>query len=279
MAILKGFNNRIRGSFGNVTFRQKNGKTIISERITSVNNSKSPAQQRHRMKWANIVKMYKGLIPLLECAFENKAANVTDYNMFVRVNIRKQPVYLTKEETAGDACVIAPYTITQGTLPEIKVRGIGANSITNICLGTLVIDETTTIAQFANAVVQNNFDFNYNDEITFIRIDQQVNKTTGLPCGIFRAYSVVLDKCNTFALLSHVPAEGFATIDGHLGHLPSNGGDYAFAWVHTRKSSNKTFVSSQDLIDKNSLLPNYTSEEAYQRAVATYGGEHNIMFG
>ncbi|MCQ2329020.1 MAG: hypothetical protein MJZ93_00480 [Paludibacteraceae bacterium] len=50
MAIFKGFNNRIRGSFGNVTFRQINCKIVISERVTSVNNSKPPAQRSHRMK-------------------------------------------------------------------------------------------------------------------------------------------------------------------------------------------------------------------------------------
>ncbi len=277
MAILKGFNNRIRGSFGNVTFRQKNGKTIISERITSSNGSKTPAQQRHRMKWANIVKMYKGLLPLFECAFEGKTDNVTDYNMFVKANINMQPVYLTKEEAAGDACVVAPYIITHGSLPSIKVNGTGANCITDIALGSLVIDESTTIAEFARTIVQNNMEYDYYDKIEFIHIEQQVNEATHLPYGIFKTYRVVLDKLNVFPLLSQVPAEGFTTIDGHLGHHTIADSNYAYAWVHTRKSSGKTHVSSQMLIDNNSLLPKYTSEEAYQRAVETYGGEHDKL--
>ena len=277
MAILKGFNNRIRGSFGNVTFRQKNGKTIISERITSSNGSKTPAQQRHRMKWSNIVKMYKGLIPIFECAFENKADGISDYNMFVKANIDMQPVYLTKEESAGGACVVAPYIITQGSLRTIMTSGTGANCITDIALGSPVIDQTTTIAEFANAIVQNNLEYNYYDKIEFIHIEQQVNGATNLPYGIFKRYGVVLDKLNAFPLLACVPAEGFTTIDGCLGHLPSAAGDYAYAWVHSRKSSGKTLVSSQSLIDNNSLLPQYTSEEAYRRAVETYGGEHDKL--
>lgn len=277
MAILKGFNGKMKGSIGNVTFRVLNGNLIISEKMTRKNDSRTPAQQRSRMKLANIVKMYKGVIPLLNCAFENKPNSMSDYNMFVKMNMQMQPVYLTKEETAGGACVVAPYIITQGSLPAIKTIGTGANCITNIKLGSLVISESTTVAKFSKAVVSNNICFDYNDEITFIRIDQQVNGATNLPYGIFRAYIVVLDKSNTFPLLSQVPAEGFTTIDGCLGHLPSAAGDYAYAWVHSRKSSGKTLVSSQSLIDNNSLLPQYTSEEAYRRAVETYGGEHDKL--
>ena len=45
------------------------------------------AQQRVRMKWGNIIQMYKGIMPLLQCGFENKTAGVSDYNMFVKVKM------------------------------------------------------------------------------------------------------------------------------------------------------------------------------------------------
>lgn len=277
MAIIKGFNGKLKGSVGNVTFRVLNGNLVISEKMTRKKDSRTPAQQRGRMKFANIVKMYKGMTSLLECAFENKPDNVSNYNMFVKLNMQMSPVYLTKEEVSGGACIVAPYIITQGSLPAIKVSSTGADYITDIVLGSLEIDETTTIADLAKAVVQNNLYFNYDDEITFIRIDQQVNKTTKLPYGIFKAYTVVLDKWNYNPLLAQVPAEGFTTIDGRLGHPTLAACDHAFAWVHSRKSSGKTIVSSQSLINNNSLLTQYTSEKAYRRAVETYGGEHEPM--
>ena len=38
----------------------------------------------------------------------------------------------------------------------------------NIQLGNLVIDDNTTVGEFAQAVVENNDDFEYNDQITFV---------------------------------------------------------------------------------------------------------------
>lgn len=277
MAILKGFNYKMKGSIGNFTFRVINGNLVVSEKITRKNDSRTPAQQRIRMKFANIIKMYKATYPLFACAFEGKEDNVSDYNMFMKLNINEQPVYLTKEEATGGACIVAPYAITQGSLSTISVSKTTAGGVSNINLGSLVIDDSTTIAEFAGAVVQNNHDFDYCDEITFVLIEQQINKATQLPCGVSRTYRVMLDKLNTSPLLCYVPAEGFSTIDGHLGHHTIADNNYAYAWVHTRKLSNKTLLSSQSLIDNNSLLTQYTSEEAYRRAVETYGGEHDKL--
>ena len=277
MAILKGLIRKLKGSAGDFTFRNSQGRTIVSEKITETTDRKTSAQQKHRMKWANVIQMYKGIIPLLDCAFENKTEGVTDYNMFVKMNMQMQPVYLTKSQVAGGACVVAPYIISQGSLPAIVVTGTGANGVTDINLGTLTIDETTTVAQFANAVVANNTNFDYNDQISFFRIEQRQNNATGLPYGIFKAFSVVLDKTSTALLLAMVPAEGFTVVDGKLGHLSTVAGDYAYAWVHSRRANGQTKVSSQVLISNNSLLSRYTSNGAYLEAVASYGGEKKVF--
>lgn len=277
MAILKGLIRKLKGSAGDFTFRNRQGRTIVSEKITETTDRKSSAQQKHRMKWANVVQMYKGIIPLLDCAFENKAEGVTDYNMFVKINMQMTPVYLTKSQVAGGACVVAPYVISQGSLPAIEVTGTGANGVTDISLGSLTIDESTTVAQFANAVVANNANFDYNDQISFFRIEQRQNNATGLPYGIFKAFSVVLEKGSEALLLNVVPAEGFTVVDGKLGHLSTVAGDYAYAWVHSRKTNGQTKVSTQVLISNNSLLSRYTSNGAYLEAVASYGGEKKVF--
>ncbi|MCQ2262626.1 MAG: hypothetical protein MJZ42_05665 [Bacteroidales bacterium] len=277
MAILEGLIRKMSGSAGDFTFSQNQGRTIVSEKVTHTTNRRTAAQQHPRMRWANIVKMYKGIIPLLECAFENKAKGVSDFNMFMKLNMNQVPVYLTRNYVEAGACVVAPYKITQGSLPDITVTGTGANGVTDISLGSLEIDETTTVAQFANAVVQNNADFDYNDQISFFRIVQRQNNTTGVPYGIFEAFRVVLVKNSPVLLLSIVPAEGFTVVDGKLGHLSTVAGNYAYAWVHSRNKDGEIFVSSQSLIDNNALLSRYTSEDAYREAVNSYGGERNVF--
>lgn len=277
MATFKGLFKKLNGSIGDITFKNNRGMTVVSEKATDVKDARTSAQQKQRMKWANVIRMYKGISPLINYGFENKEQRVTDYNMFVKINMQHKPVYLTKSEVSGGACVIAPCQITQGTLPAIIVSGTGHRRMTDIVLGSLTIDETTTVAQFSNAVVQNNADYNYGDQISYFSALQKVNEMTGIPYGLFSASSVVLDKSNNTPLLEQVRnSEGYKNVDGMLGH-DDDEGDCAFCWVHSRKSKGKTMVSTQSLIENNRLLALYSSQDAYDHAVSTYGGETDVF--
>ena len=69
MAILKGIISKLNGSAGNLTFKQLGGKTVVSEKISSTTNAKTLPQQKQRMKWANVVRMYKVLRDYMKLAF------------------------------------------------------------------------------------------------------------------------------------------------------------------------------------------------------------------
>lgn len=276
MAILKGLIRKMRGSAGDFTFSQNQGRTIVSEKITATTNRRSSGQQRTRTKLGNIVHNYQGILPLLDRAFENKMAGVSDYNMFVKMNMQCTPVYLTKAQISGGACVAAPYVITQGTLRAIVVTTVNGNDVTDIAVGSLTVDASTTVAQFANAVVAANTDYDYGDQISFYNVDQYVNAATQLPYCDFKAYSVVLDKNDTALLLGQVPADAFNVVNGYIGHAAVTG-NVAYAWVHSRKKNGMTRVSSQSLICHNTLLTQYTGDSAYQMAAFSYGGEKKVF--
>ena len=88
--------------------------------------------------------------------------------------------------------------------------------------------------------------------------------------------SVALDTESQIPLWTLVNKAGFTSKNGFLAH-GENEGDGVFCWVHTRKKSDgKLKVSTQSLIDNNSMLANYTSEHAYYDSVNTYGGERNV---
>ena len=273
MAILNGILKKLNGSAGSLTFKQVNGQTIVSEKATVVKNTRTPAQQRQRTKWGNVVQMYKGIMPLINCGFEQKAPRCNDFQMFMKVNMPVTDIYLTRQEVAGGGCIAAPYQITQGSLPSIVISGEGDNVRTDISLGGLTIDENTTVKDFAQAVVNNNADYDYGDQISFFDVLQRVNAVTGIPYCQFLATNVVLDKASEVKLLDMVSKYGFATVDGFLGHIEGEGAG-VFAWVHTRKSSGKTLVSTQSLINNNAeMIAEYSGAEAYKRSVKTYGGE------
>ena len=276
MAILNGIIKKMTGSAGQLTFKTVNGQTVVSEKVTVVKNARTAGQQRQRMKWVNIIRMYSGIAPLLKNGFEKKMAQQSDYNMFVRLNSAASPVYLTKSEADGGGCIAAPYQITQGSLPSIAVSGEGAEAKTDIALGSLTISASTTVAEFAKAVVDNNADFDYGDQISFYDVLQRVNAETQIPYCQFSASYVVLDKNSAVKLLDQVNNAGFASVGGVLAHGEDEG-DGVFAWVHSRYDGGKTRVSTQFLINNNSLLDDYRSDDAYAEACKSYGGVSTVF--
>ena len=274
MAILNGILKKLNGSAGSLTFKQVNGQTVVSEKATVVKNTKTPAQQRQRTKWGNVVQMYKGICPLINYGFEAKPAGYSDYNMFMKANMKLTDIYLTRQEVAGGACIAAPYQLTQGSLPSIVVVGKGENAKTDIFLGELVIDENTTVKDFAQAVVNNNADYDYGDQIAFFNVLQKVNAVSLIPYCQFSATNVVLDKASEVKLWDLVNKHGFASSeDGFLMHTEGEGAG-VYGWVHSRKGSGKTLVSTQTLVNNNAeMLAEYSGDFAYQRSVKTYGGE------
>ena len=271
MAILNGIISKISGSAGNLSFSRTSGQTVIREKVTQVRNPRSEGQMRTRTRFTNIVAMYKGIRPLLNKGFENKAAGLSDFNMFMKMNMQKEPVYLTKQAVAGGACVATAYQISQGSLPAIVVTGTGQNAKTDIRLGGESITANTTVAQFAAAVVQNNPDYRYGDQISFFLVKQMVNAETGIPYCQFSATKVVLDAANTEKLADVTGnSHGFASADGLLAHV-GNDNDCAYGWVHTRKSNGKLLVSSQSLVSANSKEAEYKGDAAYNLARSSYG--------
>lgn len=277
MATLTGYATKMVGSAGSMTFKRVAGRTIVSEKATVVTNPRTAAQQRHRMKWPNLIRMYAGISPLLRNAFENKAAGTSDYNAFIKVNFMASQVYLTKAEAAAKSIVAAPYIISDGSLSTIELTGVAGESVTNISLGSLSITSETTVGEFAKAVVNNNAGYDFGDQLSFILVKQTVNVITGYPRCAFVGYRVELDKESEVCLLDLVSAEGFAVKEGKLACQLSSNFQGGYVWVHTRKADGRTLVSTQVLTVKNDLYEQYTSDDAYQRAVKSYGGENNAF--
>lgn len=279
MAILKGIISKMNGSAGNLTFKQTGGQTIVSEKVTQTTDAKTELQQKQRMKWANVIRMYQVLRPYMKLAFGGSQNGRSDYNKFVSVNLALMPVYLSKSEVSAGACVVAPYKITQGKLKSIAVEGVANQAVTNIALGSLTIDSKTTVAEFSNAVVQNNKFFEYGDQITYFLVNQEVNEVTNIPMADVDACCVVLDKNNDAKLLALVDKRGFASRDGFLAaQSDASFGNHGMVWIHSRKntSDGSTMVSAQFLICENSLLAQYQGQDAYDAATSSYGGVNTV---
>ena len=283
MAILTGINTRLRGSAGEWTFTRLGGRTVAKQKVERKEiPSRTFAQMRHRVRWANLVNLFRAFTGTLHPSFESRPQGVSDFNMFISSNIGGSPVYLTSQEATQGGAVVAPYQITRGSLPSVEVVANGPNGEvgTDSSLGSLTIGESTTLKQFSDAVVNNNANYQNGDQISCFVAKQSTNSVTGVPYVEIDAYEVTLDQTDNETLLSEFDPDGvvFTTMasSDKLGMSQTvNGG---VAYVHSRKTPSGTKVSTQELLVNNTLLPNYQSDAKMLEAVKSYGGTTTDAF-
>lgn len=264
------------GSAGNMTgYKGRDGRNVIRKRTWNRRNAKSPLQMRRRVQWPNLVQNWKAILPYMHPSFENKSAGQTDFNAFMQANIDSNCVFLSKKQNRTGVCVVAPYVITRGTLPEVVLTSASGGKLkTNIALGDLTISGETSVTAFSNAVVNNNMGYEYGDQISFLLMTQTVVGENSLPKAIVTFEKVVLSNNDNRTLLTVLGGDaGFSVSDGYLCTKSSvNGG---CAYIHSRLQDGKTLVSPAQLTVNNNLLESYTTQEAQLAAIKSYKGAAN----
>lgn len=205
-------------------------------------------------------------------SFENKAAGTNDYNAFIQVNYNQTVVYIPKAVSQAAGCVLANYQYSRGSLPPIRLILSAADVLsTNLNLGSLVIDENTTVAQFSQAVIQNNVDWQAGDQLTFFFAEQWID-SEGVPRATLQAQRMVMSLTSQTKLWSLVSALGFSSVNGYLG-MNTALSETGASWIHSRdRQGDTTQVSTQRLMVVSTLLAQYQGEEAMLVTAKSYGG-------
>ena len=274
MATGSGIIRKVSGKVGDLVYTVRSGEQLIRGVPSKVRNPRTELQMAQRMKWPNVLAAYRALQPYMKDCFETKQGGQTDYNRFMGTNLHAEPVYLEKSAARLGAGIVAPYVISQGSLPSIQVNG--ATPATDIALGQLTIGDDTTVAEFAQAVVQNNGGYRYGDQLSFFRLVQEEDSQDGHPYISVTATRVNLDPTDTSTLRSVASASGFSTVSGMLGADAALDGA-GIAWIHSRTVNGKTRVSSQRLVVDNDLLEEYGTAQMLSVATNSYGGSTEIF--
>lgn len=108
-----------KGKLGNIVLRVRKGQTVESKYQPNVTNPRTFAQCRQRALFANAVKFYKSAIArMFKFAFEDKAANESDYNAFMRHNVSKGMIlkkYMSESSyfpAIGDSWILSHGTLS-----------------------------------------------------------------------------------------------------------------------------------------------------------------------
>ena len=280
MAIIKSLAiGKSKGSMGGLTYRYVSGETIGSAKVAFPKVPRTMRQMTRRIGWGNMVNFWQALENIWHPSFERAAGRVSDFNLFIGVNQNRAP-YLTKEEISKGGCVVAPYTLTEGTLESIEMSVTENGIITsNLNVGSLALDDETTLAAFSAAIRANNVGWNYGDQLSAVIFVQTVDVVTNIPKVVARAYEITLaedDETFVLDLIGNNP-ECFSIASGKLCFSAAvNGGG---VYVHSRLAPDGTTqVSTQAVEVTNTLLSTYSTETKAIASIQSYGGKTTTPF-
>lgn len=274
MAKVFGINTKIRGKVGEYIYRQTRTGTVVSEApVKPITPLRTQRQMSIRTQWANLGAIYKQFDSMFRRGFEALPPQMSVYNAFIQANLGVVKVYITKTMKLNGGAILAPYQITRGSLPSISMAVNSGNKlVSSVRLGTLTISSTTTVAQFSQAVIDNNPAFLEGDQLTFFHGIQSVDTVTRTPRATINGYKVVLNTADDTPLWDVVSQLGFSVTDNCLATSQqiTNG---AAVWVHSREAADGTLkVSTQFFYVENSALATYQSNTAIIASVNSYGG-------
>lgn len=268
------------GRLGGSVYYMLKGQNIAREKAPEVSNPRTATQMRQRMQWANLVAMYKCLQPYLgKKAFQNKLASWSDYNAFMSANLGSTPVYLTKEAVQNGVAYLAPYKVTEGSLPAIGVTAVDTDPFfdTNLFLGE-TLNSDTTIAHLSELIINNNTGWQAGDQLGII-----VMQNGRLYRPFVQAFELILDLNDERTIDDWHPTPdlflrnneaNYFSIDPSVLENPTQGLAVAVAIIHSRTISGKTSVSTQSLVLNGSAMVEYRekiTEDAFNAARESYG--------
>ena len=270
---LKGAKKRLGGS----VLYQAMGQTRQRELASEVTNPRTASQMGQRVKWANLVNLYRANRSWMKYAFETKKTNQSEYNKFMSLNVSSSRIYLTKDVANAGGCVVDEYLMTQGSLPSIEfVPTSNGFFASNIVITPDVLDPLTAVANFSQSVIANNPAIREGDQLSFIRMTQMTNASTGVPYVVVREYELIINPNNTALLYDYFPSGYFYEWGGDTKYLAVGtafGKVGGFCMILSRTISGKTYVSSQRviLVGMDNYIDAWSNTTALQAAIDSYG--------
>ena len=273
------------GGAGGYSFYVRGGEQVIRQRKNNSNYgegaSRTMAQMIRRIRWGNLVNVFKSQKSWQPKAYDSKSKGQTDYNIFMALNINQATVGLTKEMCLAGCAVIEGYQVSRGSLPPISLTASGSGNqyVTDIKL-TNAISGSTTVGQLAADILANNSQFVAGDNIAFIFFKNWKASRTEWPYVATAYTEITLDTTDT-TVINSVPeldnrlsksTGGFLQVSWTSAGEFDTSREVGFVAIHTRKTASMLSVSSQEiLMNSNSLVSQFSGSAWDNQCVLSYG--------
>lgn len=277
-----------RGKVGNVVYRVRKGQEVASAHQPNVANPRTVTQIAQRIKFSVSVKFYKSAIAkLFKFAFEDKGANESDYNAFMRHNTTSAMILKRMQyDSTYYPAIGENWVMSFGSLTPHEVNAgmdrpyLAANGLTGALAGGNVKFADCTISAISNWLVTN-YGYQNGDLFTIVRVDSHwsdINEELIQE----PSWEVVQIRCNTnnynrykdvyevSPLASDLVFDDAASAL-YLGEFKDTACGYAV--IHSRQGQ-KLLVSTQELILNDAALNIYASsfeQPFYNEALYSWG--------
>lgn len=268
------FWSKARGKLGDVVLSQLKGQQIARAYQPQVANPRSTLQTDQRILFSNAVKFYKHATQnLFKFAYEDKRANESYYNAFMRKNA-KVSMLPTRAQylNAYYPAIGNQYLMSQGSLPSIPYKYDESGGVFQLSLGSVTAAaENMTVGEVSTAFIASKF-AQAGDIITIVVVSASISSIDdeGRSAPSWDIVQFIVDSSNTTDFSSYLSEQapdinvtatkssaGVGTIETSDG-----GGANGFCMIASREvTGQKLLVSDAYLI--NSKLAN----EIYQKSL------------
>lgn len=274
-----------KGGAGGYSFYVRGGEQVVRQRKNNSNYgdtaSRTFAQMVRRVKWSNLVNMYKVFKPWMPKAYEQKAPGQTDYNIFMSLNANIVNAALTRDMSLGDNCVIEPVQVSRGSLPVVDVSVVdGSLAYKTSIKCTLAVTANTTVGQLSSSIIANNAEFIDGDNLAIIKFINYLEPRVEWPVAQSVYAELTLDVSDTRTLASVVGLAGlFSKSEDNFLLLNANlENEVGVAAIHTRKSGASLAVSSQSIVMRtNAVVDQFIDEIWVMSCIMTYGLDPSVL--
>lgn len=258
-----------RGKVGSLVFSRVKGQMVTKPRNTSPNNPKTLPQCYSRARFAAAVKFFShGMQKLFKFAFENKTQFESDYNAFMRANVKMSPAISKAAFDNYDYPVIAPFVMSKGSLQPFNGEVSGDNVTFPLGVETPAT-LPSTVGELSALMIANER-FQSGDILTLVTINSTYDGTVpsvdaiGIGASEWDLKQIIIDTTSTDSIASVLGAT-VVDADGILALQVAAAEDATFSactLIHSRQLSTGLKVSTSTLYLTESAAAAYEASIA-----------------
>ena len=267
---------KMNGKVGAYSFYTSTGGRQVARIANNSSNygetaKRTVAMQTRRSRWGNLVSFYSANKDLMARAYERKAANISDYNRFMQLNIPLATVSLVKDDFMRGMAILQEYVIADGSLPEIDVAEVEEDAMVFNLLTSLDSEFTDyTIGAISVDLLDKNPQLQNGDQLTFVSYTNA--GTTPSTIRIYRQLCEMTIDTKSAVSFGTLKYANIVAGNGLKVAIAGQGEVFGQAIIHSRSVGGSLLVSRAKIkLNSETLVQQFSEPEAVKKAIDSYG--------